>query len=71
MEMSSQHTGRFTPRERASGTHRIGGWMGPRAGLKAAAKRKISCLCRESNPGRPARVVVIIHMGWGGGGKEK
>jgi len=25
----------------ASGTHRIGGWVGPRASLDAAAKRKI------------------------------
>jgi hypothetical protein len=25
--------GRFTPRERAPGTHWIGGWVGPRASL--------------------------------------
>jgi hypothetical protein len=28
--------GNFTPRERAIGTHRIGGWVGPRVGLDAA-----------------------------------
>jgi hypothetical protein len=29
--------------------------VGPRAGLDAEARRKILCLCRESNPGRPIR----------------
>jgi hypothetical protein len=32
----------FTPRERALGTHWIGGWVGPRAGLDAVVKRKKS-----------------------------
>jgi hypothetical protein len=40
-------------RERAPGTHRIGGWMGPKAGLDAVAKRKIPTPCRESNPRTP------------------
>jgi hypothetical protein len=31
---------RFTPRERAPGTHWIGGWVGPRAGLDDVEKRK-------------------------------
>jgi len=31
--------GRFTPGERAFGTHRIGGWVGPRADLDAMGKR--------------------------------
>jgi hypothetical protein len=30
-EWSASRPGRFTPRERASGTHWIGGWVGPRA----------------------------------------
>jgi hypothetical protein len=30
---TSSRPGRFTPRERAPGTHWIGGWMGPRTGL--------------------------------------
>jgi hypothetical protein len=34
-------------------THWIGGGVCPRAGLDAVEKRKISCPCRESNPGRP------------------
>jgi hypothetical protein len=55
----------FTPRslypgERAPGTHRIGGWMNPKANLDAVAKRKIPASRRESNPGRPSRSLVTI-----------
>jgi hypothetical protein len=32
-EWSSSRPGRFTLRERAPGTHCIGGWVDPRAGL--------------------------------------
>jgi hypothetical protein len=32
-EWSDSRPGRFTPRERAVGTHWIGGWVGSRAGL--------------------------------------
>jgi len=35
------------------GTHRIGGWVGLRAGLDAVVKRKIHSSCRESNPPPP------------------
>jgi hypothetical protein len=45
--------GRFSPGERSRLTHCIGGYVGPRASLDAVAKRKKSCLCRESNPGHP------------------
>jgi hypothetical protein len=44
----------FTPQpvyprgERASGTHCIGGWVGPRAGLDGVQRRWISCSCLES-----------------------
>jgi hypothetical protein len=34
-EWSASRPGRFTPRERAPGTHWIGGWMGPRAVVDA------------------------------------
>jgi hypothetical protein len=49
-EWSASRPGRFTPRERASSTHWIGGWVGPRAGLDAVVKRKILSLCRDSKP---------------------
>jgi hypothetical protein len=39
-EMPAPRPGRFTPRERAPGTHLIGGLVGPRAVLEAV-KRKI------------------------------
>jgi hypothetical protein len=50
----------FTPQPlysgwRATDTHRIGGWVGPRACLDAAEERKNSCPYRESNPGPSAR----------------
>jgi hypothetical protein len=38
------------PRERDPGTHWIGGWVGPRAVLDTAVKRKIPSPRRESNP---------------------
>jgi hypothetical protein len=52
-EWSASRPGRFTPRETAPGTHRIGGWVGPRAVLDAVVKRKIPSLRRESNPRTP------------------
>jgi hypothetical protein len=52
-EWSASGPGHFTSRERAPGTHWIGGWVGPRAFLDAVVKRKISSLCRESNPRAP------------------
>jgi hypothetical protein len=49
-ERSASRSSRFTPRERATGTHWIGGWVGPRAGLDAVVKRKIPSPCRDSMP---------------------
>jgi hypothetical protein len=40
-EWSASRLCRFTPGERAPGTHWIGGWVGPRFGLDAVEKRKI------------------------------
>jgi hypothetical protein len=50
---SASRPGRFTPGERAPGTHWIGGWVGPRAGLDTIVKRKIFGPCQESNPRTP------------------
>jgi hypothetical protein len=55
MEVSGQfHTpAPFTHRDRAPSTHWIGGWVGPRAVLDTAVKRKIPSPRRESNPRTP------------------
>jgi hypothetical protein len=39
-EWSASRPGHFTPGERAPGTHCIGGWLDPRAGLVDMEKRK-------------------------------
>jgi hypothetical protein len=38
-EWSASRYGRFTPRERDPCTHRVGGWMGSRAGLDAVMRK--------------------------------
>jgi hypothetical protein len=45
-EWSPSRPGRFTPGQRAPGTHCTGGWVGSRAGLDAEVRGKILCLCR-------------------------
>jgi hypothetical protein len=40
----------------------IGGWVRPRTGLDSEEKRKKSCLCRESNPGGPARSLSVYRL---------
>jgi hypothetical protein len=45
----------FTLGERNRCSHCIGGWVGSGAGLDAEGRRKILCLSRRSNPGRPFR----------------
>jgi hypothetical protein len=56
-EWLASRPGRFTPGERAPGTHWIGGWVKPRAGLDDVEKRKFLTLPGlELRPlGRPAR----------------
>jgi hypothetical protein len=58
-ERSTSCPGRFTPGETALGICRLGGLVGPRAGLDAVDWRKTSCPCRKSNPGRPARSLSL------------
>jgi hypothetical protein len=50
---------RFTPGEKTPSTHWAGGWVAPRAGLDAGARRKILCLCRGS-PGS----ALLPAAGW-------
>jgi hypothetical protein len=52
-EWSASRPGRFTSRERTSGTYWTGGWVGPRAVLDVVVKRKIPSPCRESNHRTP------------------
>jgi hypothetical protein len=49
-EWSASHPGRFTPGERAPGTHWIGGWVGPRFGLDDVKKRKFLTLPSAVQP---------------------
>jgi hypothetical protein len=51
VDWSYSHPGRFTPGERSPGTHCIGGWVGPTAGLDAVENRKTLPL-PGINPGR-------------------
>jgi hypothetical protein len=52
-EWSASRPGHITPKERAPGTHWIGGWVGPRAVLDAVAKREIPSHRRQWNPRTP------------------
>jgi hypothetical protein len=52
-ELSASRPGHFTSRERAPGTHWIGGWVGFRAVLDAVVKRQVSSHRQESNPRTP------------------
>jgi hypothetical protein len=53
-EWSASLPARFTPGEIAHCTLRIGGCVGPRAGLYTMENRK-PCSCQDSNPDRPPR----------------
>jgi hypothetical protein len=52
-EWSASRPGRFTPKERAHGTHWVGGWVCLRAVLDAVVNRKITSPRRESNRRTP------------------
>jgi hypothetical protein len=64
MEMNVQFQARqLYPREIARGTHWIGGWVDPRAGLDAMEKRKILPLPGiEPRPSRPYHVAIPTEL---------
>jgi hypothetical protein len=67
-EWSASRPGRFTPGGRAPGTHWIGGWVGPRAGLDYMEKRKFLTLPGlELRPlRRPARSQSLYRLSYSG-----
>jgi hypothetical protein len=61
-EWSVSHPGRFTLGERVLGTHWLGAWVGPGAGLDVVEWIKISCPCQGSNLSRPARSTSLYRL---------
>jgi hypothetical protein len=63
---SVSRPGRFAPGERAPGTHWIGGWVDPRAGLDDLADRKFMTLPGlELRPLRwPARSQLLYRLSY-------
>jgi hypothetical protein len=63
-EWSASRHGCFTPWERAHGTHWIGGWVGPRAGLDDMEKWKFLTLTgiELRHVGRPARTQSLYRL---------
>jgi hypothetical protein len=63
-EWSASRPGHFTPWERAPGTHWIGGWVDPRAGLNDMEKRKFLTLpgLKPRLLGRPARSQSLYRL---------
>jgi hypothetical protein len=65
---SASRPGRFTPIERATSTHCIGGYLGPRTGMDDVERRKILPLPGlEFRPlGRPARSQSLYRLSYPG-----
>jgi hypothetical protein len=61
-EWSASRSGRFTALERTHLTHRIGGWVGPRASLNDMEKLKFSTLSglELQSLGRPVTIPDCI-----------
>jgi hypothetical protein len=64
-ELSASRPGRLTSKDKAPGTHWIGGWVYTRAGLDTVSKREIPSTCRESNPDHPiVQTVASRYTDW-------
>jgi hypothetical protein len=63
-EWSASRPGRFTPAERAPGTHWIAGWVDSTAGLDDLEKGKFLTLLglELRSPGRPARSQSLYRL---------
>jgi hypothetical protein len=57
-EWSYSRPGRFILEEIGTGTHWIGGWVGPRSGLDAAEKRKFGLPGIQPRPSNPMPVAI-------------
>jgi hypothetical protein len=60
-EWWASRRGRFTLRERATGTHRIGEWVGPRAGLDAVVRKNFLAPTWTRTPDRPTHGLALYH----------
>jgi hypothetical protein len=60
-EWSASRPGRFTPGGKVTGTHWIGGWVDPIAGLDVVEKRKLLTLpgLEPRSFGRPAGIQLL------------
>jgi hypothetical protein len=67
-EWSALRPDRFTPGERAPGTHWLGGWVDPRTGLDDVEKRKFLTLpgLELRSLGRPARSQSLYRLRYPG-----
>jgi hypothetical protein len=61
---SASRPGHFTPGERGPGTHKIGGWVGPRAAVDAVEKRKILPLLGIEPRPCPARSPSLYRLSY-------
>jgi hypothetical protein len=71
-EWSASRLSRFTPVERAPGTHWMGGWVGPRAGLDDVEKKQFLTLpgLELRSLGRPARSQSLHRLSYPGSDKK-
>jgi hypothetical protein len=60
-EWSASLPGRFISRGRSTGTHWIGGWVGPRAGLDVMLEETFPAPAVTRTPDHPARSPVLCH----------
>jgi hypothetical protein len=63
-EWAASHPDRVTPGERATGTHWIGGWVGPRAGLDKVEKRKFLPVLESNSDPSVIQPVASRYTDW-------